>query len=65
MLALQLAARGYQVFAGCLSEDGIKALAHESEQSPRLEAFLLDVTKPADIKACADRIQAKCPNGLK
>jgi len=64
MLAVQLVARGYRVFAGCLTPEGIEALQAETQNSDKLTAFKLDVTKKEDIAASADRIRASCPDGL-
>jgi len=64
MLAVQLVARGYRVFAGCLTPEGVEALRPETQNSDKLTAFKLDVTKQEDIAACADRIRAACPDGL-
>ena len=58
-------ARGFEVFAGCLTADGVKELERETNAAARLHAFVLDVSKPADVQACAERVRAHCPKGLK
>jgi ABC-type nickel/cobalt efflux system permease component RcnA len=66
LLAQQLFHRGFCVYAACLTPDGISVLEGKlGGPSKRLHTFLLDVTKPADIAACADRVRTHSPGGLK
>jgi len=65
MLATQLTAKGYRVFAACLTETGRQALLEKNGHAKNLTAILVDVTKQADIDACARLVAAQCPEGLK
>jgi len=57
MLAKQLDKAGYNVFAGCLTEAGLKELG--SQCSDRLIAIRLDITKEDDIAAAVKVVAAQ------
>jgi len=62
MSAIELAKRGYRVFAGCLTENGRKELADMGY--PKLKPFILDVTKRQDIEEAGKLVEKECPEGL-
>lgn len=53
-LALGLAEKGYQVFAGCLTLE--ESASHFAEQ-PNIKAFQLDVTKAEDVEASVKLVE--------
>jgi NAD(P)-dependent dehydrogenase (short-subunit alcohol dehydrogenase family) len=59
---IELAKKGYRVYAGCLTEKGKGELAGVGY--PRMKPFILDVTKTADIEAAVQMIEAECTQGL-
>ncbi|XP_004557740.1 retinol dehydrogenase 7 [Maylandia zebra] len=54
LLAKQLDRKGFQVMAACLTEKGAADLA--AAASPRLKAFLLDVTDSASIRKAVESV---------
>uniref|UniRef100_A0A3B4H7L0 Retinol dehydrogenase 7-like n=1 Tax=Pundamilia nyererei TaxID=303518 RepID=A0A3B4H7L0_9CICH len=54
LLAKQLDRKGFQVMAACLTEKGAADLA--ATASPRLKAFLLDVTDSASIRKAVESV---------
>jgi len=52
--------RGIPVFAACLTEEGVKRLAH----TPFVTPFLMDVTKEESVAAAYELVANKAPNGL-
>ncbi|CAL8397895.1 unnamed protein product [Boreogadus saida] len=64
-LALQLDARGFTVFAGCLFPEGRGALTLAQEGSCRLRVLKLDVTSDEDVEEAKRVVQINLPeNGL-
>lgn len=61
-LALTLYEKGWKVYAGCLSDKGIKELAEKGDGT--LIPIKLDVTKQADIDAAVKRVEKDNPDGL-
>lgn len=62
-LALALYERGWRVYAGCLTEAGVKDLA-ERCSGPNMVAVQMDVTKQADVDRVVARIGEEAPQGL-
>lgn len=60
-LVLALAEKGWKVYAGCLTDAGIKSL---SDKFPTLIPVKLDVTKNDEIKAVLDKVDRENPQGL-
>lgn len=56
-----MAIKGWKVYAGCLTDQGIQNL---KEKVPSILALKLDVTKDADIAAVVKRISSESPQGL-
>eukprot|EP00927_Polykrikos_kofoidii_P069667 TRINITY_DN65233_c0_g1_i1.p1 TRINITY_DN65233_c0_g1~~TRINITY_DN65233_c0_g1_i1.p1 ORF type:complete len:322 (-),score=40.94 TRINITY_DN65233_c0_g1_i1:70-1035(-) len=56
-VALRLHALGANVFAGCLTEKSCKELNDLKENSGRMRAFRLDVTKDEDVAAAVKRVE--------
>ena len=61
LLARNLDKRGVTVFAGCLTEQGVKEL-HE-KCSSHLKAFRLDVTSDEDVQRAFDFVQGNLDAG--
>lgn len=59
-LAVELANKGFSVYAGCITEGAIKTLG----AIEGITAVKMDVTKQADIDAVIERIKTDHPNGL-
>ena len=60
-LAVDLGKKGWKVYAGCLTDQGIQNL---KEKVSSISALKLDVTKEADIDAAVKRIRSESPQGL-
>lgn len=56
LTALRLDSMGVRVFAGCLTQAGVDRLAKRS--SSRIIAFVMDVTKDADVKQAHERVSS-------
>ncbi|KAJ1561597.1 hypothetical protein HK405_003407 [Cladochytrium tenue] len=63
-IAVSLAARGFHVFAGCLTDAGVTDLQNVDVAPGSLDAFIMDVTNSEHVAAARDRVQRACPNGL-
>jgi len=61
-LALDLDKKGLKVFAGCLTENGVKELKEIC--SSIAVPIICDITKSDDIKKTTEIISAACPEGL-
>lgn len=61
MLAVQLHARGYNVFAGCLTDTGLSDLSKEVGVSKYFTALKLDVTSAASVREFAAAVSAAVP----
>jgi hypothetical protein len=61
-LALDLCAKGWKVYAGCLLEESVAAL--QKRGKPNLIAVKLDVTQAEDIEAAVAKVDAENPQGL-
>lgn len=59
LLARQLLSMGFNVFAGCLTENGISDL--QEVGSKKLNAFLLNVTKKEDIEKSKKYVKSLLP----
>jgi len=57
-----LAQRGFTVYAGCFSTEGLTKWSKLGFSN--VHAFALDVTKGEDVARCAALIQKECPQGL-
>lgn len=55
--ALRLARQGWTVYAGCLTDAGMQALAAAAPAS-KLVPVQMDVTKPADVQRVVKRLEA-------
>jgi len=65
MLALQLVEKGWKVYAGCLTSQGMQALQSKAAGSAGIMvAVLMDVTKQADIDRVIKKIGDECPEKL-
>lgn len=63
--AVDLATRGWTVFAGVRKADDGKALVEAAKgASGKLVPVIIDVTKSESIAACVKEVSAQCPNGL-
>lgn len=62
-LALALYERGWRVYAGCLTDAGVKDLA-ERCSGPNMVAVQMDVTKQADVDRVVARIGEEATQGL-
>ncbi|XP_014776247.1 retinol dehydrogenase 7 [Octopus bimaculoides] len=60
ILAKQLDELGFNVFAACLTKEGVADLRACCRQ--KLEAFLMDVTKKEDIEKAEKLVRSKLPN---
>ena len=63
-LTLDLVARGWKVYACCLTEAGMASLKEKCQGKGELVTLKLDVSKEEEIKAVAQRVQQECPNGV-
>ena len=59
-IALELAQKGYKVYAGCLTEGAIKDMG----KVEGITAVKMDVTKAQDIDRVVKQIGSECPRGL-
>jgi NADP-dependent 3-hydroxy acid dehydrogenase YdfG len=59
LLTKKLDGLGFHVFAGCLSEKGMKQL--ESETSSNVTSVKLDVTKTESIQSALQVVKSKLP----
>lgn len=65
LLAVQLVAQGFTVFAGCLSQAGIEGITKEAEgKAGRLVALQLDVTKDESVAKFAEEVEKTGEKGL-
>ena len=65
MLALELVRRGWKVYAGCLTPQGLEALVSKAAGSAGIMiAVPMDVTKQADIDRVVKQIGDECPQKL-
>ncbi|KAI8911579.1 hypothetical protein EDD86DRAFT_264074 [Gorgonomyces haynaldii] len=55
--SIELASKGYIVYAGCLTQNGLKALTNL--KIPNLKPVLLDVTKQVDVDRVVQTIKAE------
>jgi hypothetical protein len=62
-VAIALYAAGWRVYAGCLTDAGVKELA-ERCSGPTMVALQMDVTQQADIDRVVGRIREEVPAGL-
>ena len=61
MLSEQMAALGWRVFAGCLSQQAVNELSQHNEN---IHAFVFDVTKDEDKSNAVKILATECPHGL-
>lgn len=62
MLALELVRKGWRVYAGCLTPQGVEALVSKAAGSAgTMIAVSMDVTKQADIDRVVKQIGDECP----
>ena len=65
MLALELVRKGWRVYAGCLTPQGVEALLSKAAGSVgTMVAVQMDVTKQADIDRVVKQIGDECPQKL-
>ncbi|KAJ3340955.1 (2R,3R)-2,3-butanediol dehydrogenase [Gonapodya sp. JEL0774] len=62
MIAIQLSQKGFTVYAGCLTNDGISRL--NALGIPNLKPVLMDVTRDDHVKAVRERVEKESPEGL-
>jgi NAD(P)-dependent dehydrogenase (short-subunit alcohol dehydrogenase family) len=53
---------GYTVYATCLTNESVQK--YQAEESTRLRAIQIDVTKQDDINRLRAQIEAECPQGV-
>ncbi|KAJ1563953.1 hypothetical protein HK405_000189, partial [Cladochytrium tenue] len=63
-IAVQLAARGFTVFAGCLTDAGVADIITADVAPGSLDAFVMDITNAEHVAAARDRVQKMFPDGL-